>query len=397
MPTILTVSPSVSVSPTLQHAVVGDADDVARPRLVDDLAIAGEEQDGRVDRQDLAGAHLRELHAAAELAAAQPQEGDAVAVVGVHVGLDLEDEARDLGFGGLDRPRLGRLRARRRRPGGQRVQKLAHAEIVVGAAEIHRGQMAGAVGFHVEAGIGAAHQLDLLGQRRIGDGVILDDLADARAIRRIEHQHAIAREIVGALEVLAGAGRPGHGRDVERQGRGDLVQKLDRVAALAVHLVDEGDDRHVAQAADLEQLAGARLDALGGVDHHHRRIDRGQGAVGVLAEILVARRVEKIEHRAAILEMHHRGGDRDAALLLDLHPVRARTPCIAARLDRARDMDGAAEQQQLLGERRLAGVGVRDDRKRAPRPAGWPARRASETGTTAESGTSGAPWRGARG
>ena len=141
-----------------------------------------------------------------------------------------------------------------------------------------------------------------------------------------EHQHAIAREIVGALEALAGAGRPGHRRDIERQGRGDLVQKLDRVAALAVHLVDEGDDRHVAQAADLEQLAGPRLDALGGVDHHDRRIDRGQGAVGVLAEILVARRVQQIEHRAAILEMHHRGGDRDAALLLDLHPVRARPP-----------------------------------------------------------------------
>ena len=209
--------------------------------------------------------------------------------------------------------------------------------------------MAGAVGLHVEAGIGAAHQLDLLGQPGIGDAVILDDLADARAIRRIEHQHAIAREIVGPLEALAGAGRPAHRRDIERQGRGDLVQKLDRIAALAVHLVDEGDDRHVAQAADLEQLARARLDALGGVDHHHRRIDRGQGAVGVLAEILVARRVQEIEHRAAILEMHHRGGDRDAALLLDLHPVRARPPGIAARLDGARDMDGAAEQQQLLG------------------------------------------------
>jgi hypothetical protein len=40
-------------------------------------------------------------------------------------------------------------------------------------------------------------------------------------------------------------------------------------SALQVHLVDEGDDRNVAQPADLEQLAGARLYALGGVDHHH--------------------------------------------------------------------------------------------------------------------------------
>ena len=39
---------------------------------------------------------------------------------------------------------------------------------------------------------------------------------------------------------------------------GDLVEQLERVAALAVDLVDEGDDRHVAQAADLEQLARLR-------------------------------------------------------------------------------------------------------------------------------------------
>ena len=36
-----------------------------------------------------------------------------------------------------------------------------------------------------------------------------------------------------------------------------------------------------------------------------------------------------------------------------------------AALDRAGHLDGAAEQQQLLGERGLAGVRVRDDRERA--------------------------------
>ena len=66
--------------------------------------------------------------------------------------------------------------------------------------------------------------------------------------------------------------------------------------------------------------------------------------------------------------MHHRGGDRDAALLLDLHPVRARPPGLAARLDRTRDMDGAAEQQQLFGQRRLARVGMGNDGKGAAQP-----------------------------
>ena len=44
---------------------------------------------------------------------------------------------------------------------------------------------------------------------------------------------------------------------------------------------------------DLEQLAGLRLDALGGVDDHHRAVDRVERAVGVFAEVLVARRVEQ--------------------------------------------------------------------------------------------------------
>ena len=84
----------------------------------------------------------------------------------------------------------------------------------------------------------------------------------------------------------------------------------------------------------------------------------------------MARRVEQVEHRAAILELHHRRRDRDAALLFDLHPVRPCPPLLAARLDRARHMDGAAEQQQLFGQRRLARVGMRDDRERAPEAGG---------------------------
>jgi len=47
-------------------------------------------------------------------------------------------------------------------------------------------------------------------------------------------------------------------------------------------LVDEGDDRYVAQPADLEEFAGLLLDARGGVEHRYSTVDRGQGAIGVL-------------------------------------------------------------------------------------------------------------------
>jgi hypothetical protein len=43
-----------------------------------------------------------QLHAAREVARGQAHERDAIAVLGIHVRLDLEDEARHLGLAGLD-------------------------------------------------------------------------------------------------------------------------------------------------------------------------------------------------------------------------------------------------------------------------------------------------------
>src|SRR6185437_5581792 len=84
-----------------ERAVVGNADDVAGIGLVRDRAVLGEEELRACQRHALAGAHELRLHAAAELAGTQPREGDAVAVVRIHVGLDLEHEGAHA--------RLGRL------------------------------------------------------------------------------------------------------------------------------------------------------------------------------------------------------------------------------------------------------------------------------------------------
>jgi hypothetical protein len=77
---------------------------------------------------------------------------------------------------------------------------------------------------------------------------------------------------------------------------------------------------------------------FGGVEHHYGTVDRGQRAVGVLAEILVARRVEQVEGEPLMLEAHYRRGDRDPAFALDRHPIRAHPPPLAARLDLARQL-----------------------------------------------------------
>ena len=302
----------------------------------------------------------------------------------VHIGLHLEDEAGDFAAVGFDGGGFGRLRARRRRMGGERVDQFGDAEQFERRSEIDRGEVALPIAIQVEARIAALRQFRFFAQpfERAGGeefaefGIIEAGKLMAGAVKFLGragrlHQ-AVGGEVVNAFKFAAHADRPAHRADVELQLVGDLVEQAEGFAAFAIDLVDEGDDGQVAQAADLEQFARLRLDALGRVDHHDGAVDGGQGAIGVFGEILMPWRVEQVEgDRLAIacpLERHDRGGDGNAALLLDLHPVRPGASVRPARLDLTRQMDRAAFEQQLFRQRGLAGVRVGNDREGA---AGW--------------------------
>ncbi len=266
------------------------------------------------------------------------------------------------------------MRARRRREAAEAFEQVADAEIAQRAAEIDRRQMALAKRFELERLAGFRHQSEfILDRADVEIGIAAGEIGDVDLLRRaglgaaaFEQAYAAVGDIIGAEEIAAAADRPGHRRGVERQRLFDFIQEIEGIAALTVHLVDEGDDGNVAETADLEQLSRPRLDSLDGVDRHDSRVDRGQRAVGVFGEILVARRVQQVEHQALELESHHRGDDGDAALALDLHPVGTGVAALALGLDLAGKIDGAAEQQQFLGQRGLAGVGMGDDRKGPP-------------------------------
>ena len=82
---------------------VDDADDIAGVRLLDALPAPG-----RIAASGGASRTLRfirgvpDFHIARISAAANAQERDAVAVAGIHVGLNLEDEPGELGLVRLD-------------------------------------------------------------------------------------------------------------------------------------------------------------------------------------------------------------------------------------------------------------------------------------------------------
>ena len=78
----------------------------------------------------------------------------------------------------------------------------------------------------------------------------------------------------------------------------------------------------------------------------------------------MARGVQNVHALARVVELQDRGGDGNTALLLNVHPVGHGVLCALLALDGTRLVDGSTVQQQLFGQRGLAGVGVADDRKR---------------------------------
>ena len=101
-----------------QDAVIGDAHHIARPGLLGHLAVLGEEEKRRIDRHLLAGADLAQPHPLGQPAGAEPHESHPVTVIGIHIGLNLEDEAGQRWLIGLDIARVRLAHAGRRRVAG---------------------------------------------------------------------------------------------------------------------------------------------------------------------------------------------------------------------------------------------------------------------------------------
>ena len=213
--------------------------------------------------------------------------------------------------------------------------------------------------------VGSADQVVQAGVAQLGLD-LLDHLDAVGAAIALKGQHAPGIAVIDALEVLAAADGPVHRVGLDAEDFFNVLHQLKRVAGLAVHLVDEGEDRDVAQRADLEQLDGLGLNALGGVNDHDGGVRRHQGAVGVLTEVLVAGRVQNVDALALIVELQNRRGNGNTALLFNVHPVGHRMLGALLALDRTRGLDGPTVEQELFGECGFTGVGVRDDRKCAP-------------------------------
>ena len=122
-----------------QSAVVGNPNNVTRFRRVGDFAILCEKKDRRMHSDGLAQSRGGQLHPTFERAGNLPHEGNTVTMVGVHIRLDLEDEAGDFIARWRNLLFSSRLRARGRRELRNRVDQLLDPKILQRRSEVDRG------------------------------------------------------------------------------------------------------------------------------------------------------------------------------------------------------------------------------------------------------------------
>ena len=183
-----------------------------------------------------------------------------------------------------------------------------------------------------------------------------------RALRLVVPDERLHRdEIDDALELVFEADG-----DLQRDGVGaeavdDRLERALEGGAGAVELVDEADARDAVLVGLTPDGLGLRLDAGDAVEDGDRAVEDAKAALDLHREVDVAGRVDDVDavlDAVARPEAGRRGrSDRDAALLLLLHPVHRRGALVHLA-DLVRD---ARVVEHALGGRRLPGIDVRHD------------------------------------
>ena len=202
-------------------------------------------------------------HVLLEAARHNTQKRHPIAMLRVHVRLNLEHKAGELVVRRLHDPLRAHARARRGRELEEPVQKWLDAEVRQRAPEEYRRELAGEKAVAIELGAGAGQQGNLILQRTIGlsqrlsQARVGEDLHPHRRSalvmqRPLKKQDLRFLKVVQPLKPGPFPDRPIEGDSRHAQGLLDLLEQFVRMASRQIHLIDEGHNRDVAFATDGE-------------------------------------------------------------------------------------------------------------------------------------------------
>src|SRR5918994_4137058 len=130
-----------------------------------------------------------------------------------------------------------------------------------------------------------------------------------------------ADEVDDTAEVRLGADRKLNDQRHGPESRHDHVDAAVELGADPVELVDEADARDAVLGGLSPHLLGLRLDPRDAVEHGDRTVQHAQRPLDLDGEVDVAGCVDDVDRVAVPLTGGRGRRDRDAALLLLLHPV----------------------------------------------------------------------------
>ena len=207
-------------------------------------------------------------------------ESDTTTMVRVHIGMYLKDKAGEAILFRFNHTFHRLNRTGRRGNLDKAIQQLLHTEVVQGRAEKDRCDIPFQIRIHIELRINAFDQLDVRTQlfcQRIADMVFqlrTVDIVELDLFRHILFARRIEVEflfiyIIYPFETLSHIDRPAQRAYLYLQFFFYLIQKVERIFAVTVHLVDKHDHRCLAHTADFHQLTGLGFHTFGYVDYNN--------------------------------------------------------------------------------------------------------------------------------
>ena len=147
-----------------ENPVVGQAYDVAGIGFVDGLFALRHELRGAGETDGFAIAHVEIRSIAHKLAGAHFAEGDARTVVGVDVGGDLENEAAEFGFLGIDHAFFGRDGAGSRCDLDEAIEQFFDTKVVECRTKEHGRDFGRKIGVNVESGVDTVDEFEVFAE-----------------------------------------------------------------------------------------------------------------------------------------------------------------------------------------------------------------------------------------